>query len=392
MYKINANISCSDCINKIEKEVNTVGKLVDYNFSKGYIIVDVEDNKIMFLIVKLKKLGFEVGDYEVVSNKNNMIKDVLIMVSMVILFLLGSRIFPSLEVSDLFNIIFILIFGFLSVFHCISMCGAIAIRQSQGNNELAYYIGRIISYTTIGFLLGLLGGVISISESLMLIVAMLSGAFLVLLGLSTIDLVKLPRFKVNVNRENKSSLILGLLNGILPCAVLQIMWLYVITLANPFYGAITMFLIAIISSFALFGFSRLSKKLSFFKSKIFRYVLAFYVVFLGINMISNSFMQFTNPVAVEDVVTTSNNVDKEYIMNMNYEMNKAIPVNQEVTIYFDETGKDGCNEKFTIIFPDGQKVFVDTNKVYSITINVSETGTAKVECWMGMRGGSFEVE
>lgn len=390
MYKIKIDINCSACIKKIEKEVEPLGKLVDYNFTKEYIIVDIEENQIMFLIVKLKKAGFEVEDYEYVTKNDSKMLNILILIALFVLIIIGRKFFPSIETTDTFDLIFIITFAFLSSFHCISMCGPIAIKQSQGNSELSYYIGRIISYSIIGLILGSIGSILSLNNNIIAMVTIFSSIFLILLGLSTIDIIKLPTFNIKVNNKNHSSLVLGLLNGVLPCAVLQIMWLYVITLASPFYGFITMFIIAIISSVAIFSFSKLASNLSFFRSKIFRYALAIYVVFIGFSMLSNAFNQITN--AVPSSSEVSSEVSEEYVMTMDYEMNKAIPVNTNVRIYFDESEADGCNEKFVITFPDGQVMYVDTTEVDYIDVNIKESGEATVECWMGMRSGSFSVK
>ena len=57
------------------------------------------------------------------------------------------------------------IFGLISSFHCIGMCGPIAMmlpvdRNNQAKKTLqiiTYHIGRLTAYATIGLLFGLLG-------------------------------------------------------------------------------------------------------------------------------------------------------------------------------------------------------------------------------------------
>ena len=58
-----------------------------------------------------------------------------------------------------------LIFGLISSFHCIGMCGPIAMMLPVDRSNpakkvtqiITYHLGRITAYTTIGFVFGLLG-------------------------------------------------------------------------------------------------------------------------------------------------------------------------------------------------------------------------------------------
>lgn len=81
----------------------------------------------------------------------------------------------------------------------------------------------------------------------------------------------------------------------------------------------------------------------------------------------------------------------DYVLNMDYAMNKPIPSKQDITIKINKKGATHCTEKYTITFPDGQEVDVDVNKMTEIKININESGKAKIVCWMDMRHGSFEV-
>lgn len=401
MYKIKININCEKCINDIQNIIGNDIKIIDYSFTKEYIVVECGDHNILSVIVKLKKAGYIVGEYKETNNENNYLINTIIIGVMLLFIFLGNKIFPSIELGTEFSMTVVIVFALLSGFHCVSMCGAIALKQHQASNSKEYYIGRVISYSVIGFTFGLLGSVISLNQTFIMTISILAGIFLILLGLSSIDIVKLPKIKTNVKYKGQSGFILGLLNGILPCAVLQIMWIYVITLANPIYGLITMFLIAVISSLFLWGFCTIGEKLSFFRSKFFRYALAIYVIFLGINMTTNTIKQYnaqqtpTNEVTEVEQPTTSDtttDTTQQYVLDANYNLDGGdIPVNQEVTIYFDKEKQNGCNEKFVLTLPDGQEFYIDLNEMDSITFTATQTGTATMECWMSMRSGSFEI-
>ena len=116
---------------------------------------------------------------------------------------------------------------------CIAMCGGINLSQcipkSAGNEDsrfgafrsaVLYNLGRVISYTGIGFLLGLLGMLVGettgagISPFFQGILKMIAGVFMVIMGINMLGIfpwlrrfqLQLPRFLVrNVNQKKAKS-------------------------------------------------------------------------------------------------------------------------------------------------------------------------------------------
>lgn len=394
MFKIKINISCQSCVEKIRKLAEKHNaKLVRYSIIDEEIVVEIEPKKIYAFIIDLENLGYVVSGYSAETTTTTMWINIIVVIGLLALFIFGRNYFPTIELAGSFNILLIIVFGILTSFHCISMCGPIALKKHQENSHLPYYFGRLISYTLIGFVFGLLGGFLSLNATLMGVIGILVGVFLILMGLTTINVIRLPFFNYSIKTKSKNSFVLGLLNGVLPCAILQIAWVYVLTIANPFLGAITMLIIAIISSLALFIFGTLGKKLTFFHTKAFKLILAGYVIFLGVTMILNNYVILTAENAIDTTQeSTSTNSNTITFDVATYKTSEPIPVGEEVTLVFDTSGANGCNEKFTISFPDGQEILVDTTKTESITIKIEEPGTAEVVCWMGMQFGSFTVE
>ncbi len=133
-----------------------------------------------------------------------------------------------------------LTFGFLGSFHCIGMCGPIALSLPRKFPDRSYFIfsrltynaGRIITYTFLGILVGLFSRVISISgyqQGLSIAVGTL-----ILLTLSwkrmrnvLNNLESLPNKLINnttgqikklfTNGSLASLFLIGFLNGFLPC-------------------------------------------------------------------------------------------------------------------------------------------------------------------------------
>lgn len=131
-------------------------------------------------------------------------------------------------------------FGFLGSFHCVGMCGPIALALPQKSNNqsrfvlsrLTYNTGRVITYTILGVIVGWLSRMISISGyqqglsigmGTLLLLALVWKQFRALLQ----KMESLPGkfisrgtnlIKRLFNRGGMGSLFLiGILNGLLPC-------------------------------------------------------------------------------------------------------------------------------------------------------------------------------
>lgn len=133
--------------------------------------------------------------------------------------------------------------GFLGSFHCIGMCGPIALSIpvkrtspfSLISGSLIYNSGRIITYVTMGFLFGLIGkGFVMAGWQNILSIA---------LGVLILTMLLLPNFSLPVKvgfffhilerlkeqlrklfgvHNVRSLLFIGLLNGLLPCGLVYL--------------------------------------------------------------------------------------------------------------------------------------------------------------------------
>lgn len=133
--------------------------------------------------------------------------------------------------------------GFFGSLHCIGMCGPLAIMACQ-NQESAphksaflYNAGRLLTYTTLGLLFGLIGQLLFIA-SIQKFVAILSGLILIAAFLMSVNIdtkigQSAPGKFINKNIQRlfsfytsrpggKSVFIFGLLNGLLPCGLVYL--------------------------------------------------------------------------------------------------------------------------------------------------------------------------
>jgi uncharacterized protein len=161
-----------------------------------------------------------------------------------------------------------LIIGFAGSFHCVGMCGPIAIALpitsknhiSFISNRLFYNFGRILSYMFLGLALGTLGGKInmaglqqglSISLGVFILTALIvpSKYRNLLLGYPLIQApINYLKFSMSshIKKSNKISFfILGVLNGFLPCGFVYIGLAGAASTADPVKGLLFMLLFGI---------------------------------------------------------------------------------------------------------------------------------------------------
>jgi len=156
-------------------------------------------------------------------------------------------------------------FGLISSFHCIGMCGPIAMMLPVDRNNptkkvtqiLTYHIGRLTAYGTIGLVFGLVGKGLFMAGfqqklSIFIGVAMIavilipektfakynfSKPFFVLI--SKIKSTLGSQFR---NKSYKSLFTIGLLNGFLPCGMVYVALFGAIAMQNAGFGVLYMVL------------------------------------------------------------------------------------------------------------------------------------------------------
>ena len=137
------------------------------------------------------------------------------------------------------------LFGLMSSLHCGGMCGPIALSLPNGSmpywqysfGRVLYNLGRIITYTLLGGLLGLFGKGLSLAGLQQgLSIALGIGILMLVVFSYNPDMLfqKVPIFrkfqsllirqfnKILRNPSSFSMLLVGILNGLLPCGVVYI--------------------------------------------------------------------------------------------------------------------------------------------------------------------------
>jgi sulfite exporter TauE/SafE len=151
--------------------------------------------------------------------------------------------------------------GLFGSVHCIGMCGPLAFAVPSISNKwlsivtdkTLYNIGRIITYTFLGLLIGLIGKQLWLF-GLQQGVSLLSGVLIIMAGFSRMFKIRmgdskiLSPFLAPVNRllgfalrHRAGHLVIGLLNGFLPCGFVYLALVGAINTSSPLSAAQFMF-------------------------------------------------------------------------------------------------------------------------------------------------------
>ena len=190
--------------------------------------------------------------------------------------------------------------GFAGSFHCIGMCGPLAIAMPWYSGEgyalkvLRYHLGRTLTYVVLGQCFGIIGNAFYIAGYQQLLSIAL-GVLILYISLNKILSGKIPIFKLsfpeklniasstlfrNHNLMNKPFLF-GMINGLLPCGLIYLAVATAMTTGNLWSSVMVM---------AAFGFGTMP---------------LFSVFLLGINKVSFSIRNKINKTMPYLVLLTS---------------------------------------------------------------------------------------
>ncbi|MFV0518204.1 MAG: sulfite exporter TauE/SafE family protein [Aminipila sp.] len=424
-------MSCSGCEIRIEKTLKAINGIskVKASYNNCKVSVTYDESKVSLSQIKqaITNLDYEVDGSCSHTNPSEkatfsqLLKIALIMfgVAMLINRFGGFNLFnyfPEAKIGMSYAVIFII--GILTSVHCIGMCGGICLSQcvgAKGQKKLErmrpsflYNLGRIISYTLVGGIVGAIGSVVSFNGVMRGAVALFAGIFMIIMGLNMLDMfpwlrkfsLRMPKFLIgDINGKSNSPLFIGLLNGLMPCGPLQAMQLYALSTGSPIQGAISMFLFALGTSFIMFGFGAISSILSKkFTSKLMT-VSAVLVIVLGLGMFNTGLSmsgflaigtEKSQPVNFEAEIVDGYQIVEIEVSQRRYApitVKKGIPV--KFNLHAEAKNLNGCNN--AIIIPEYgiQMPLQAGDNIVEFT--PTETGTYPYGCWMNMIRSSITV-
>jgi sulfite exporter TauE/SafE len=259
---------------------------------------------------------------------------------------------------------------------------------------------------------GAIGSVISFSGWARGVVAVLSGVFMVVMGISMLGIFpwinkiipRMPRFlqaKAGAARKGRGPFIVCLLNGLMPCGPLQAMQIYALGTGSFYAGALAMFLFSLGTVPLMFGLGAVSSLLSRKFTSRAMAVGAVLVVALGLTMLTGGMNlagvnlapgSATTTAAIAEAVTESQGVQ---VVRTTLEPGKFQPITVtagkpvEWTIDAPEGSINGCNNRMVIPAYGIEHAFTVGENVIRFTPD--KAGVYPYSCWMGMITSSITV-
>jgi sulfite exporter TauE/SafE/plastocyanin domain-containing protein/copper chaperone CopZ len=272
------NMTCTSCEVRIEKALMSIPGvtkvLADYKSESVFIEYDEEMCNMLQIKEKISKLGYSTenaGNFKIVG-----------MLIIILAIILLSKAGNSFDMeSKLANASFLVLFvvGVFTSLHCVGMCGGIMLSQSIGTESkskfqalkpaIFYNLGRVVSYTILGGIVGAIGSVFSLTLTMKAGFQVLAGIFMIIMGLNMAGYslfrkfnIKLPWSFCSLKKSGKTPFVVGILNGFMPCGPLQTMQLYALGTGSAILGATSMFIFALGTVPLMLGFGAISGLLS----------------------------------------------------------------------------------------------------------------------------------
>lgn len=341
---------------------------------------------------------------------------------------------PDLSQNFSYGVLFVV--GLLTGFHCIGMCGPFVVsytaKDAQAGRKshfshLLYGGGKLLSYTVIGALFGLLGSFIAFTPTLRGAIGILAGIFLVFYGVKMLNLIPalrkvhfgLPNFigKHVHSKTNKGPFVIGLLNGLMiACGPLLAVYILAAGTGSAIEGAKLLFIFGVGTLPVMLGFGYF---LSFLSGKATHNILKFsgaLVIVLGLIMLNTGLALTGSGYDYKTLKSSltqysgSNNQDgtQNIAGNIAVQKDGYQEIRMDVTRYGWEpdtfvlkkgvpvkwiiNGKEitGCNRAIQV--PKYGLEFDIKQGEQIIEFTPTESSTVPWSCWMGMIPGTFIVK
>ena len=415
-------MTCTSCENRVEKAVRQLEGIIyaKASYSGQYMEIEYDDELCSMNNIKdaVKNAG-----YSTEGSKDYKFMGILIIAVGIVL--LGLKTGGFDMEAKLANASYAVLFvvGVLTSLHCVGMCGGIMLSQSlskESKNKfeavqpaLLYNIGRVISYTILGGAIGALGSVFTLSITTKAAVQIFAGVFMIIMGLNMAGFsafrkfqIRLPQFACKAKSKSGSPLIVGLLNGLMPCGPLQTMQLFALGTGSVVKGALAMFVFSIGTVPLMLTFGALSGLLSKgYTKKILKFSGVLIIVLglimgnrglalAGINInpitafASNS-VGSSNPYVAKATLQDGIQIINMTADNNGYKPN-AFYVQKGIPVKWIIDGKElnSCNNAIVARALNLERKIKKGENIIEFTPGDKDINFS---CWMGMIGGVIKV-
>lgn len=414
---------CSHCENTIREILLTIPNIRSVEFD-GYIAsitytgkINKEEIKRVIIdkdyITKDEYISENVDDLKdnIKLKEFLLISLVIILIVFLVYKIFGFNIFnviPTIDNNITYGMLFMT--GLLTSIHCISMCGAInltavldiSVRRNI-KRPILYNLGRLISYTLLGGMVGLLGSVFQVNNTISGIIIIIASILMLTMSLNMLGILKIKRFNIiKYKTKSRNPFIIGILNGLMPCGPLQAMQVYALSTGSFIQGALSLFLFGL-GTVPLMLFAGIILSIVKGKSKIIiNKVASILILLLSIMMLNRGLLSLNI-----DILKNFNDYDKFTISTLkdkkdnyqviefdlkydNYEdiiIQKDIPVKMIINV--DKKYLTGCNNEIIIKEYGIKQELKEGQNIIEFTPTKEETIT--YTCWMNMIKNRIKV-
>ncbi len=311
---------------------------------------------------------------------------------------------------------------------CIAVQGglltsAISNIENSKNNKgvvTTFLISKLLAYTLLGFVLGLIGSLIVITPRMSAVFQIFIGLFLLATAGRILDIhpifryfvIQPPKFifKLAKNQTKAGNffapIVLGVLTILMPCGVTQAMMIVALGTASPIQSALIMFAFVLGTSPVFFALGVSLTKLM--KYKAFNYISAGVITIFAIISLNSAMGLFgsthtlQNYWAVISGKTRTQEVKsagvaqgyqeaKITVLNNGYKSDvTSLKVGIPVRLKLVTNNIFSCSRSFTIPSLNISKILPSTGEEV-IEFTPTKPGRLAYSCSMGMYTGSFQV-
>ncbi len=444
-----AGMTCANCEKRVSDAVRRLKGVssVDASFTRRRAAVSFDPERTDESAVKaaIEAAGYRVSGAARERQPLKKVAPVVLIVAALYFILRYTVGFDFLsyipKIDSTVSLAALFVTGLLTSVHCVAMCGGINISQSVGaggktgglKNPLLYNLGRVISYTVVGAIVGGLGSVLFLSQTVKAVILVIAAAGMLLMGLSMLGWLPwwlVPRLpaalskKVRRAKTGEGPFIVGLLNGLMPCGPLQAMQLYALASGSAISGALAMLLFSLGTVPLMFGAGVLLSSLKARSAHTVARISAVLILFFAVIMAANASNLLgaspaKTPAAASAETKTEHGasdkdetaaliqkaLDRGYVaaevqdgvQTVTAELTPGrypyIIVEKDVPVVFtisaDESAINGCNQSLVIPAYGIEQALQPGDNVISFT--PGQSGLADYTCWMGMLQGRILV-
>jgi uncharacterized protein len=420
---------CANCAGLVEDRLMAVPgvRQVTASYPARRAAIDFDGElDVQTLQAALRDDGYTLTEVEAGQTAGNAGKYLEIAAAFLVLIALGLvlqhfQLLPrGLSVSNEMSYGLVFVIGLVaSVSSCLAVTGGLLVALAAKYNEANPYLtdrqrvvphlwfnaGRLISYTVLGGVIGVLGAALTLSPAVSGGLTVLASVIMIVLGLNMLGLLPpiqhlLPRLPQSLtrrmhdagSRETRiAAFLLGGATFFLPCGFTQALQLYVLSKGSFTVGALTMLAFALGTLPALLSLSAVS---SVAKGAFQRHFLRFAgagVILLGLLNIQYGFVlsgssmnRNVSAVAANDVPAGNPQRINMRVTGLEYQphqftVRQGVPVNWVI----DGSEADGCGRM--LLAPGlGIRKLLSDNSTTLIAFTPDKPGEYAFNCGMGM--------